>query len=66
VKKKQKSPKKGHHHPRILKQATAFTLIFADPSQTHLSTKASPGAFATSLDVFKNLSHLIDALGDRS
>jgi hypothetical protein len=25
-----------HHHPRILRQATASTLIFVDPGQTHL------------------------------
>ena len=53
MKKKWKSLKKRHHHPRILRQETASTLIFVDPSQTHLLTKASPGAFATSLDVFK-------------
>jgi hypothetical protein len=29
------------------------TLISADPILTHLSTKASPSAFATLLDVFK-------------
>jgi hypothetical protein len=30
-----------------------YTSISAGPSLTHLLTKASPGAFATSLDVFK-------------
>jgi hypothetical protein len=32
------------------------TLISAGPSLTHLSTKASPGAFATFLDVLKSFS----------
>jgi hypothetical protein len=36
-----------------------------EQSLTHLSLNASPGAFATSL-LFWNLSHLLDALGDRS
>jgi hypothetical protein len=36
-----------------------------EQSLTHLSHKVSPGAFATSL-LFWNLSHLHDALGDRS
>jgi hypothetical protein len=36
-----------------------------EQSLTHLSHKASPGAFATSL-LFWNLSHLLDALGDKS
>ena len=34
-------------------QEIVSTLISADPSLTHLSTKASPGAFATFLDVLK-------------
>jgi hypothetical protein len=36
-----------------------------EQSLIHLSHKASPGAFATPL-LFWNLSHLLDALGDRS
>jgi hypothetical protein len=46
-------------HPRILKQATASTLIFVDPSQTHLLTKASPGACNPFPCVFKYFSHTL-------
>ena len=35
--------------PEDLRQETAFTLISVEQSLTHLSHKASPGAFATSL-----------------
>jgi hypothetical protein len=35
--------------PKNLRNETAFTLISVEQSLTHLSHKASPGAFATSL-----------------
>jgi hypothetical protein len=54
-----------HHHLKNIRQETIFILISAEQILIHLSLKASPGAFATSL-LFKNLSHLLDALGDRS
>jgi hypothetical protein len=47
-----------HHHPRILKQATASTSIFVDPNPTHLLMKASPGAcnpFPCVLNTFRTL-----------
>jgi hypothetical protein len=34
-----------HHHLKNLTQETAFTLISVEQSLTHLSLKASPGAF---------------------
>jgi hypothetical protein len=37
------------HHLKNLRQETVFTLISAEQSLIHLSHKASPGAFATSL-----------------
>jgi hypothetical protein len=46
-------PKRRHHHLQNLRQEIVSTLISADPSLTHLSMKASPGAFATLLDAFK-------------
>jgi hypothetical protein len=36
-----------HHHLKILRQETAFTLISMEQSLIHLSHKASLGAFAT-------------------
>jgi hypothetical protein len=40
-------------HLRNLRPEIVSTSISAGPSPTHLLTKASPGAFATFLDVFK-------------
>jgi hypothetical protein len=42
-------PRLHHHHLKNLRQETAFTLTSIEQSLIHLSHKASPGAFATSL-----------------
>jgi hypothetical protein len=48
-----KVPKRRHHHLQNLRPEIVSTSISAGPSLTHILTKASPGAFATLLDVFK-------------
>jgi hypothetical protein len=48
--------KRRHHHLRNLRPEIVSTLTSAGPSLTHLLTKASPGAFATFLDVLKSFS----------